>query len=796
MRRFIPHLLLISCTMLSLVNNDTISELLTKRLKAYHMENPSTTLFLHMDKSVYSQNENLWFKAYVLTGTVIDNAVLYVRLTNERKELMLCEQFPVYDVRAHGELVLPDTLKDGTYYLYAYTDRMINFNEEDVFVQKIRVQRDAAQELEATASVSDSSSIRRGQRVQVLLKIKEGINLLKNVKGRYELSDGKNIIRTGKITTDLFGEATVDFVYPQLPDDHTLRVKAIFEHNRDYVDLNLNLRHEGVPIRLNVYPEGGHLIPKFSGRVIVEALDVNGNPVNTRLALIEGERKMKEILTDSYGLASFDLKPKPGERYFIRHLKDKNVKEVALNVDSVSYGLSIIRKGSSLMACIKNSNEDGNILLGFRTQEEVLLTKSILVPKGDSVLLPFTFKGIPKNVINVFIIDETKRVKAERLLLRPGNDSFRVTVSTDRLNYGSRKKINASVLVSNSAGQPASANLSVAVVEKSRILPEDYRTMLNTYYYRCLNGNNCNHFITENIEQDIDRLLITKVWLRGTNPEVLNYVPKGKLVLLENTGGISGKVYPVKPEKFKLRQLVFTSKERAVQVDINNEGRFSILPQELITDRGIEWRIPYDKNSETFYTLKINNYATQFDNRVRSGSALFMPAKFAGLSYNKPVPIKPSGNGRLLREVVVKAKGPYKNADSGFPRCSGYICINSILNCPLHPNERGIPEEGQAYMAYPIDNFIFYRCVTSSAFVQRPKVFPAIDFTKEQLPEPVFETTLYWNPNIDTDPEGKANFSFFSNNLDGDFLIIVQGIESSKGIPLYGKGGFKVEQKP
>ena len=94
----------------------------------YASQYPATHLFLHTDKNIYSPNERIWFKAYMLSGAVADSKVLYVRLLDANKKLMLRAAYPVYDIRAHGDLLLPDTLKDGNYFLYAYADQMINFS--------------------------------------------------------------------------------------------------------------------------------------------------------------------------------------------------------------------------------------------------------------------------------------------------------------------------------------------------------------------------------------------------------------------------------------------------------------------------------------------------------------------------------------------------------------------------------------------------------------------------------------------------------------------------------------------
>ena len=38
-------------------------------------------------------------------------------------------------------------------------------------------------------------------------------------------------------------------------------------------------------------------------------------------------------------------------------------------------------------------------------------------------------------------------------------------------------------------------------------------------------------------------------------------------------------------------------------------------------------------------------------------------------------------------------------------------------------------------------------------------------------------STVYWNPNVVTDGEGKATFSFFTNDEPGVFRVIIEGLD-------------------
>lgn len=792
---------------LAFVNPVAILERLNQRLSLYNAENPFTHLFLHLDKSTYSQNEDIWFKAYILDGKVIDNKVLYVRITDEKKQVMIAEQFPVYDIRSHGDILLPDTLKDGNYYLYAYTDRMINFKEEDIFVQAIKVQRNVTKRLEASASVTDTANIKRGQPVQVVIKLKEGIHLQKGVRGNYELIDDKKVLKSARITTNNFGEAEINFTYPQIADDRSLKVRAVFNRNSDFAELELNLRHESNPVRLKIFPEGGNLIPGFNSRIVVEASDINKYPVSTELSLLENGREIRRFKTNHYGTGTVLFKPIKGATYSINYIGGKNSQSsgTPVIIEEKGYSLSVSQERKRLTASVKNQGENGKVVLGFRTLNEVLQAVSLTIPPGDSVNVPFIFKDMPKDVVSVFLLDEGDNIKCERLILnKSGEEDYTVKLSTEQKNYGSRKKVLVNLEVTNQDGNPVASNLSVAVVEKSRIDPDTYRTILNSYYYRFLEGRNCKLYIPQTIEKDIDDLLITKHWLHSGTKEFTNYISRGPLKLLENTGGITGTVKSNSKRKVDLQKLVLISKEKGVVFDVAGDNTFSIKPESLTSSRGNKWTMKAGAEFFERYTVSFNNYEREYDKRIAKGDALYIPTIFNVFDNNKPADLTKAGSGFLLKTVELKGKSTdtRKNAavfSNNVVGCEAYICRNNILNCENHPTDGYPPEEGKVYSSR--NGPVVYRCRTSGDELAElvlkniilPKPFPLTDFEKENINTPAVETTLYWNPNFGTNSSGKNSFSFFTNDVKGDFFVIAQGLDINNLRSLFGKAVFSVK---
>jgi len=56
---------------------------------------------------------------------------------------------------------------------------------------------------------------------------------------------------------------------------------------------------------------------------------------------------------------------------------------------------------------------------------------------------------------------------------------------------------------------------------------------------------------------------------------------------------------------------------------------------------------------------------------------------------------------------------------------------------------------------------------------------------------PDYRATLYWEPNISTDQNGKARLSFYTSDVKGKYTIKIAGTDASGGI---GDGSFKLNE--
>src|ERR1700754_3650267 len=88
-----------------------------RKMMWYSLQKSPQILFAHFDKTVYTQNENVWFTAYLLNRKTNDNPqVLSVSLVNDlSKSVVLEQKFLMADGISFGNVFLPDTIPAGNY---------------------------------------------------------------------------------------------------------------------------------------------------------------------------------------------------------------------------------------------------------------------------------------------------------------------------------------------------------------------------------------------------------------------------------------------------------------------------------------------------------------------------------------------------------------------------------------------------------------------------------------------------------------------------------------------------------
>ena len=98
---------------------------------------PQEKVYLHFDNTGYYAGDTIWFKAYTVTADEVKpttlSRVLHVELLTPRGEVTDSRKLKIQDGQCHGEFALPKDCKGGFYEVRAYTRAMLNFGDTHIF---------------------------------------------------------------------------------------------------------------------------------------------------------------------------------------------------------------------------------------------------------------------------------------------------------------------------------------------------------------------------------------------------------------------------------------------------------------------------------------------------------------------------------------------------------------------------------------------------------------------------------------------------------------------------------------
>lgn len=213
---------------------DDLVQKIAAKFERFNIELPQEKAYLHLDKPYYTAGETVWFKAYLVeANTHLPDTVsipLYVELIdNQRGKLITKKILQLEGGSAAADFMLPDTLKAGYYRLRAYTNWMLNFDENLLFTKDFKVFRPN----------TDDEPIKLNSQEIDFRFFPEGGNLVEGIENRlaYKAVDalGNGLDVSGIILSDK-GDTVINFesehlgmgvmtFKPQVGEKYTAKIK-------------------------------------------------------------------------------------------------------------------------------------------------------------------------------------------------------------------------------------------------------------------------------------------------------------------------------------------------------------------------------------------------------------------------------------------------------------------------------------------------------------------------------------------------------------------------------------------
>src|SRR5664279_2037099 len=131
------YLLCVTC----LLSGRVLSQSIDSSLNAYNNRFPQEKIYIHFDKDTYLPGETVWMKAYLMNGTKPSEISknLYFDWTDADGRLLLHSIAPITEGGAASFYQIPAWVKNGVIHVKAYTQWMLNFDNDFLFNKDIPV---------------------------------------------------------------------------------------------------------------------------------------------------------------------------------------------------------------------------------------------------------------------------------------------------------------------------------------------------------------------------------------------------------------------------------------------------------------------------------------------------------------------------------------------------------------------------------------------------------------------------------------------------------------------------------
>ena len=769
-------------------SNAQETDLLTHKVENYTTKHLEEKLFLHTDKTVYLSNEICWFKIYNVDGLfnlpLSLSSIAYVEVLDNQSKAVIQEKVDLQNGAGAGSLKISGKIASGNYTLRAYTNWMKNYSS-DFFFQKNITIINTEKEQGAVSNIP----------IQEELKIQlypEGGNLINEIENTIafkiinqsgngvdakafvlnEKSDTLQIVSTLKLGIGSFIFKPVEGhsykLAIQLANGKIVSENFPKSNNSGYSlrILNVNKSSESVLLSVaskNTTATTAYLIGHTRGVVkTFKQLQLTNGTANYTIPLTS----LGDGIT-SFTL--FDENRKPvSERLYFKYPEENMGLAVSLDAkeyaerNKVSLKLtSFLQNGKPTAADLSMSVykiDDLQSIDESNIQNYLWLT-SDLVGKVESPNSYFNY-GDPQRVAlmdNLMLTNGWRRFKWDNVL-SDRNPGF------DFIPEIAGKIVTGRVVPNNS-------NMQVNGITAYLSMPSK-RTQ-----FRSSMSDQTGHLKFQFSDFYNDDQVIAQI----EKNNAANYKIEIESPFVKSTQSSTVKFLPYSSEeKFQINRY-----HRDLQIqnyyNLNNTNQFEIP---LVDTNG-------------FYHKPDNTYLLDDYSRFATLEEVFR-------EYMTPVKLSKSGNNFDISVYDNVQKRYFNNQPlillDGYPITD----LNKFMNYdPLKIRKIEIVDR-----MYFLGNQTYYGILNCTTYngkmetydldpqavvldfkgLQSQREFIAPDYATKDLAnsrQPDFRHLLYWAGNINTNEKGKNDLSFYTSDVPGKYVIVVQGMSKS------GKTGYQ-----
>ena len=785
-------------------SDNLIANKAVSALKDFVVEHPIEKAYLHLDHPYpyYVAGESIFFKAYVTMGQINlpsnISSILNVELLDKKDSLLQAVKIELTNGVGWGDFLLPENLQRGTYRIRAFTNWMRNESDPNFFEKYISVSSS-----HSTGLVSNVIEKTGKPNLQFF---PEGGNLVVDIESKLGIkaigSNGLGINYKGAII-DNFDKEVAKFSSTHLgmgitkftPESGRIyKAKVVFENGyQELLDLP-KVQNEGITLAINTNDTNKIAIEIKANRAFykknlnkgLSLIIYNGGLIKTVNTKLDNSVLGLDLPTSNLktGILQATLFTETGEPICERlvFVKKNNVLKLSIASDKEFY-----KKREKVSFDLEVKNKDGNSTKGSYSvsvidESKVLVDENSEITNLSYLLLSSDLRGYIEKPNYYFANnDNNARTSLDALMLTQGYRQFVwKELLDDKINlvksFNPEKSVNIAGYLKNKMGEPVKQS-KVMLINKLGGIPLEQITDDNGKF----NFNDIVFYTGNNF-------ILKTASSNGKNQVVLNldsnyYGPKKAPISVMGSG------YDLNADI-----LAPTFVSQPTSANLTNDKSVN-----LATESNFVKKVPVIKNEIRSSKLGGSGGADQviLANQILPSSSL--SASLSGIArgvnfvdgqpfltgfekptndgYAKASPMLLILDGTYVSDLNIVSPSDVESIEIlkganagiyGINGADGVMVINTKITSEV--------VKSLASKGFEMSPGIFS---ISPKGIYKAKVFYSPKYDQNVLPnsEPDLRTTVYWQPNLVTDENGKNTISYCNADGVGTYRVVVEGID-------------------
>jgi len=767
------------------------------QLNIYGSNQSMSSLFVHFDKDIYINNDDVWFTGYLLKSVAdIDQYdILYVSLVNSLDSTVVVQKkFNIEKGISFGNFKMPDSVFSGNYFFVVNTNVKWRGKPDASFIKSIVVKSSLENPLTARV-LPFATSTKNDQKETLLVKVTTDRNrFVSGATVNYQIGESSKPVLTGTGKSNVIGEIKVDYPTAEINEKNNVMRFNIRKGGKIE-----NLRYR-IPVRgerefaIRFYPEGGYLVNQLWSKVGWEIKDRHGQMIKAQAVLLEDEQIIDTISSNSSGLGIFALRPSNEKQYSVKLITEKGLSAAYVLPASLSAGVVINVQnavGTDDVMAILESNTSRNVQVLLHNYEDIYLQTEIELAANSPRRVRMKTDDIQPGLYTITVLDEHLRPLAERIVFPHYDKLPQLKIQSDREIYTTRDSVALEITSETFNTEKLNGLFSVACVQESRLHVGISQNIVDYGYLQHELENlpvTTNGLRFEDLSY-LNTILLVKGWRRYKWPQEYATKKAQKFESYEMEGQLlRGK----RPPKITI-SLTSIGGSNINTFDTDSLGKFRLRAAELLTsNKDNIWLMASGKRlldytvniSEPLDTLKTLISKLTFPENAPKSLAL--NAKLDNISSHAGIKLA-DVEIKATREKIEPGVMPSSQLVNS---CGDYVCSYNILNCRNHRDSPGnyAPTRGGVYNSRN-GKVVYEGCLEREPAgnlialkgIELAKEFYSSDI--KNINEPINFPTVYWNYQYVFQSEQKNTLHFATGDLTGRHKIIIQGL-SDRG-PVY-----------